>query len=354
MFEELLISSQSALKSVDTYLFLTENRLARAALTRLQSSQPKNFSSSITVLSGPSGIGKSHLARWTLSEITRRHPQVCFAYGSAQQICEWMQQADERQSLAEFLENCRMLDVLVCEDCHWLEQQPAMQRWFLMLIETLEEELTQILITSRKPVGELRLVDQRLINRCHGGLCVNMPTLGLESRVKLLQHWFQELQLPILKPFAASARFLAERLPIPPRELRQAVVDLADVQSRQPSLIDVDYLQRWLAKETRTPRLSFEAIVTRVAAEFGVEPTEIRSRSRLQGLAIPRQCAMWLARDLTGRPLEQIGDYFDRSHTTVSHSLTKLNELLPHVPSLRQQVQKLREQLKELPREDCA
>ncbi|MEI8021671.1 MAG: helix-turn-helix domain-containing protein, partial [Schlesneria sp.] len=128
----------------------------------------------------------------------------------------------------------------------------------------------------------------------------------------------------------------------------------ADLQSRQRSLIDVKYLEQWLAKSNRTPRLSFESIVTQVADEFGVEANDIRSRSRQQGLAVPRQCAMWLARELTGRPLEQIGQYFDRSHTTVSHSLTKLNELIPSAPSLRQQLQKLRQQLKELPLEDCA
>ena len=224
----------------------------------------------------------------------------------------------------------------------------------MMLIEALEESLTQVLLTSRKPVGELRPIDQRLVSRCHGGLCVAMPMLSFESRVQLIQHWFQELKLPILKPMSACARFLAERLPLTPRDLRDTVLKLAAGQTRQRSLIDVAYLESWLAKESHAPRLSFEAIVCQVAREFGVDPAEIRSRSRQQGLSVPRQCAMWLARELTGRPLDQIGQYFDRSHTTVSHSLARLRELLPSIPSLRHQVQKLRKQLNELPREDCA
>ena len=181
-----------------------------------------------------------------------------------------------------------------------------------------------------------------------------MPMLSVESRIQLFQQWFRELELPILKPFAASARFLAERLPLTPRELRQAVLELADRQAKQPVPIDIAYLEHWLTSEKRAPHLSFDAIVIQVAREFGVEPFELRSRSRQQGLAVPRQCAMWLARELMGRPLNQIGQYFDRSHTTVSHSLSRLEELFPSAPSLRQQVQKLRQQLKELPREDCA
>ncbi len=354
MFEELLKTSKSALQGVDTYLSFAENRLGQAAVTRLHPSRQAALFGSITLIYGPSGVGKTHLALSTLNESTRRHPRLKFAYATVKSLCDMMQMAEERQSLAELLEQFQTLDVLVCEDLHELEQNPMSQPWFVMLIESLGESLTQILMTSRKPAGEIRPLDQRLVSRCHGGLCVSMPLPSLESRVQLFQHWFRELRLPILKPFVASARFLAERLPLTPRELRKAVQDLAARQSRRPTPIDVAYLERWLNKEDRTPRLSFEAIVFQVAQEFGVEPTEIRSRSRQQGLAVPRQCAMWLARELTGRPLEQIGEYFDRSHTTVSHSLSRLKELMPTIPSLRQQVHKLQQRLKELPREDCA
>jgi chromosomal replication initiator protein len=223
-----------------------------------------------------------------------------------------------------------------------------------MLIEALEEGLTQVLITAQKPVGEIRSLDHRLVSRCHGGLCVSMPLPGLESRTQLAQTWLRELKLPILKPFAASARFLAERLPVPPRDLRQAVVDLACKQAHRPAPIDVAFLERWLAKEKRTPQLSVETIVLKVAHEFGVDPTEIRSHSRQQGLAIPRQFAILLARELTGQPLNQIGEYFERSHTTISHSLSRIKESIRSFPSLKQQIQKLRQQLKDLPLEECA
>jgi chromosomal replication initiator protein len=256
--------------------------------------------------------------------------------------------------LAEFLEQCCDLDVLICEDLDWLEKSSSSQLLFTMLVEALEESLTQVLITAQKPVGEMRSLDHRLVSRCHGGLCVSMPLPGLETRIQLVQNWLRELKLPILKPFAASARFLAERLPVTPRDLHQAVIDLSQKQARRPSPIDVPYLERWLAKEKRTPQLSVDIIVLKVAHEFGVDPTEIRSHSRQQGLAIPRQCAILLARELTGQPLNQIGEYFERSHTTISHSLSRIKDSIRSYPSLKQQIQKLRQQLKDLPREDCA
>ena len=354
MFEELLAASQLVLRGVDTYLPLPENQLARAAVTRLKDSRTSAFASSITSIYGPAGVGKTHLAHKTLHELTIRNPRLKFAYATCEELCEFMKFADEQQSLAEFLEDCRRLDVLICEDLQTLEREPALQIWLIRLLETLEEGTTQILVTSQKPVGELHPLDQRLVSRCHGGLCVSLSPLGFESRVRFFQHLFQEYGLPILKPMAAAARYLAERLPVSPSELRQAVAEISHVQSRQPMPIDVAYLEHWLASNNRAPCLSFDAILIQVASEFGVSSAELRSRSRNHGLAVPRQCAMWLARELTGRPLNQIGLYFDRSHTTVSHSLMRLNGLLPNAPALRQQVQKLRRQLQELPREDCA
>ena len=354
MFEELLATSKSALLGVDTYLSFSENRLGRAAVTRLYSARKNTLPGSITLIHGPSGVGKTHLALRTLNELVLKCPQLIYAYATVKELCAMIVHAEERNSLAELLEKFRKLDLLICEDLHWLEQAQTAQPDFLMLIETLEEGMTQVLITSQKPPGEIRPLDQRIVSRCHGGLSVGMPLPRLESRIQLFQHWFRELQLPILKPFVDSARLLAERLPLPPRDLRELVLELARRQRRKPTPIDVVYLERWLSENRETPRLSFETIVLRVAHVFGVNPKDIRSRSRNQGLAIPRQCAMWLSRQLTGRPLEQIGEYFARSHTTVSHSLSRLEELMPSNPSLRQQVQKLRKQLKELPREDCA
>lgn len=354
MFEELLASSKSRLVGVDTYLTFDENKFGRVAVTRLNPASHTARTGSITVIHGPPGVGKTHLALWSLKELLNRLPRLNFACATTKDLCQMLELATENRSLAEFLEQICSLDVLVCEDLDWLERAQSSQPAFVMLIEALEESSTQLLITSQRPVGEIRALDQRLISRCHGGLCVSMPLPGLESRTQMTLNWFREFKLPILKPFYASARFLAERLPVSPRELRRAITDLAAKQSRKPAPIDVAYLERWLTKEKRAPQLSVETIVLQVAQEFGVDPQELRSHSRQQTLTIPRNCAIWLTRELTGQPLGQIGHYFDRSHTTISHSLLRIKESLKAFPTLRQQIHKLRQQLNELPREDCA
>ena len=350
MFDELVKTSQLALEDIDTYLSFDENRLGRAAVTRLN----PTARSTMTLLYGSHGVGKTHLALWAISQLKNRYPRLKFSCTSAELLAAMIEHSENDQSLAELFERFRSLQILICEDLQQLELQPEAQRRLQLLIDSLEQGSTQILFTSRKAPGEIRSLDQKLVSRIHGGLCVRITQPGLESRVQLFQTWFRELRLPILKPFVASAQFLAERMPLSVFELRLAVMALAREQRKEPCPIDTAYLERWIRTVDRTPRLSLDTIIKQVAKEFSVDSSQILSRSRQQGLAIPRQCAMWLARELTGRPLETIGDFFGRSHTTVSHSLARLKDQIPKNPSLRQHVQKLRQQLEELPREECA
>jgi chromosomal replication initiator protein len=359
MLSELIASSRLAIQAVDTYLTFPENQFARAAMIRIGRPRDPSINATsrnlgtLTVVSGPPGSGKSHLVRATLNRILKENPALRYVFVSSEHLSQQLEAADYQQSLADFLDEFRSLDILVCEDLERLESNPDAQQRLLMLVEILEKEFTDVLFTSKRPVGELHSIDQRLVSRCHGGLCVAMPFVGLESRTRLVQHWFQEFKLPILRPLSAAARFFAERLPLSPRDLRHMIVELTISQKRRPQPIDVAYLERWLNRHDRSPRLSLDSIVTQVAREFGVEAADIRSKSRNHVITVPRQCAMLLARELTGRPLDKIGKFFHRSHTTVSHSMSRLNQLLPRSPSLREQVAKLRKQLQELPLEDC-
>jgi chromosomal replication initiator protein len=149
--------------------------------------------------------------------------------------------------------------------------------------------------------------------------------------------------------------WLAERWPVSPRRLELLMTRLIEHCQRRPAIVDVPFLERWFSEDQPTANLSLDVITAAVAREFGIQPDDLRSRSRQPGLIVPRQCAMYLARKLTGRPLEFIGQYFGaRTHTTVSHCLSRLKELLPHAPTLRQQVQRLQRRIAESQREDCA
>ena len=355
MFEMLVARTRSQLATAEPYVPLAEQAFARAALSRLAGRSRQAAVASLTYLSGPEGIGKSLLARKGLRDIRRQNPRLVSMIASATELGDLLTAAAAQQCLAEAIEQFSRLQVLVCEDLQNLQSQAPQQVLLLELIEQLRHLSTPVLLTSRKPPGELRNFSSRWISRCHGGLCANLAGLGRGSQIELLTQLCQSRQLAIAEPLAETLGWIADHHPGSPRDLQQLADNLAAEFARRDALIDIRFLTQWFSTGKRVEIYSLDAITAAVAGEFGISAEELRSRSRLQGLIVPRQCAMYLARELTGRPLESIGHYFgDRTHTTVSHCLSRLKELLPHAPSLRQQVQRLRKRIADSRREDCA
>ena len=356
MFDALVTRSQSQIATAELFVLLPEQAFACAALSRLGARHHhSNAPAGLTHLSGPEGSGKSFLARNEIRQLRRKQPKLVSLIASANELAETLATAHEQQGLADILERFTSLQVLVCEDLQVLEGQPHRQEFLLGLVDLLSLNGTHVLMTSRKLPGELREFSTRWISRCHGGLCATLPVLCRDSRVEFLTKVAHGRNLPLAEPAPATIDWLADRWPVSPRKLSVLMDRLIQHCIRRPALVDVPFLERWFSEDQPAEILSLDSITTEVAREFGIEPAELRSRSRQQGLILPRQCAMYLAKVLTGRPLEFIGHYFgERTHTTVSHSLSRLKELLPNAPTLRQQVQRLQKRIAESQREDCA
>jgi len=125
------------------------------------------------------------------------------------------------------------------------------------------------------------------------------------------------------------ASLIATELPFSPRELLAVVAGLdADIRGRKRP-VNSDTVRKLLRHEVCAPTVSLVEITRVVAKHFGRSAAKIRSASRSQQLVLPRQCAMLLARDLTGKSLAQIGKFFgDRDHSTVVHACRRLQEQL--------------------------
>jgi chromosomal replication initiator protein len=198
-------------------------------------------------------------------------------------------------------------------------------------------------ITSRKLPGELESFLPRLVNRFHGGISALMKLPGPASRESLIQHFAKARQLPIAEEVV---KLLATEFPVSPRELLGLVTQLEAAAVRKRSHITLAFARKYLKSEIQMPQLTLGEIAKTVARHFQITLAQLRSRTRVQGLLLPRQCAMFLARELTSQRLEQIGNYFsNRDHSTVVHSCHRLQELLSNQPGLRQHLSQIRQDL---------
>jgi chromosomal replication initiator protein len=139
------------------------------------------------------------------------------------------------------------------------------------------------------------------------------------------------------------AELLANALPVSPRELLAAVIQLETLARRQHSPITLTLAEYYLNQETMPQPATLSEVAKAVARQFGVPLSGLRGKKRAHGVVLPRQCAMFLARELTDQSLLTIAQFFGRRHhSTVIHACKRMESALHSEPALRQHLAQIR------------
>ncbi|MSR60794.1 MAG: hypothetical protein EXS05_24665 [Planctomycetaceae bacterium] len=324
------------------FLVLPENRFAHTAISALVSARDEAPIRPV-FLCGSSGVGKTHLASQAIWGLLGVAPKARAEQWTASQFAAEFAEASSNRTIPLFQSVTRQLDLLVLEDLPALEGRIQTQIQLLSLTNELLSTGCRIVWTSRKSPGELSQFLPKLVSRFRGGILCPLRKPGPESRRLLVQHFARSRQV-VAAP--GALRLLAEKLAVSPRELLAAVQQLGALGRHERRPIDSDLVRKFLAHDVPPPQLKIEDICRSVARQFGTTATELRSRRRTQSAALPRKCAMFLAREMTPCSLQQIGRYFGgRDHSTVVHSCQRLTLLLERQPDLRSYLNQVRHEL---------
>ena len=350
-----------------------ENRLVAAAVLAVLSrghSPPEDqgqlanpaLGSSPLVLVGPSGVGKSHLARGIAAEFRRQAASEHVVLLPATDFARQYSEAIELQATGELTSQWRSARLLVIEDVQELVErlatkQPAPQpaqwqlnaQWLLnaqwelcRTLDALEAAGGQAIITANARPATLGLLPQ-LASRLVAGLVVEVASPGKAARELLATELAarQGLSLPpdllirLAAGVAGSARDLyaaMARLALVQRA-DDRLADRGDAPNRDAidrgildrECVDRECVDRVVAEFAQQREPSLERIADAAARHLGLRPAVVRGPSRQRHVALARGVAMYLARELTSLSLERIGDYFGgRDHTTVLHACRKL------------------------------
>ncbi len=337
-----LVASGIADPFAQSFLLLKENRFAHTAVRQL-SRREGGRGPSLVYLHGPSGIGKTHLLRRFLAEDPYLADGSPHVVTTAAEFAADLGKAIDGDAVDEFRAAYTELDLLVVEDLQGLEGMTNPQERLVHLIDDVLTLGGRVLLTSTRAPGELRGTVPRLVDRCRAGVNAAVEPLGKASRTSLLGHFASARQIAVSLDVLKQ---LAREGPKCPRLLLSAILQLEMTSRDTRSPIDRAMVARYLSREVPRPKVELATIAKSVARSFEIPLAQVRNGDRSREHAVPRQCAMFLARELTEESLQSIAAFFGRkNHSTVLHACTKIRKLEQSDPALGQRLHALRRDL---------
>jgi chromosomal replication initiator protein len=327
----------------DAFVIGSGNQFAHAACQVVAERPSKAYNP--LFLYGGVGMGKTHLMQAIGHEIKKRLPQAAICYVSSEKFTNEMINSLRYDKMTSFRDKFRNVDVLLVDDIQFLAQKERTQEEFFHTFNALHESMKQIVIASDRPPKELAEVEDRLRSRFEWGLIADIQPPDLETKVAILQKKAEQEKVTLPTDVAL---YVASNIRSNVRELEGALIRLVAHSSLIGAEITLPYAQQVLKNfiDSQARKVTIESIQKATAEQFGLRLAEIKAKNNSRAIVYPRQIAMYLAKHLTEASLPEIGRQFGgKHHTTVLHSVEKIEEVRKNDKDLNRLLNKLTEQL---------
>jgi len=321
------------------------NQLARAAA--LQVAENPGVSYNPLFLYGGVGLGKTHLIHAIGNALLTTGKGTRVRYVHADQYVSDVVKAYQRRAFDEFKHYYHSLDLLLIDDIQFFAGKNRTQEEFFYAFEAMVNQRSQIIITSDTYPKELSNIDNRLISRFDSGLTVAIEPPELEMRVAILlrKSQYEGIEMP-----EEVAFFIAKHLRSNVRELEGALRKVsAFARFHGKEVLTVEMCREALKDllSVFNGQITVENIQKTVADYYKIKVADMYSRRRPANIALPRQIAMYLAKELTQKSLPEIGELFGgRDHTTVLYAVRKITEARAKQSDLNHSLHVLEQTLK--------
>ena len=328
----------------DNFVTGKANQLARAAA--LQVAENPGTSYNPLFLYGGVGLGKTHLIHAIGNSMVADNGGARVRYIHAEQFVSDVVKAYQRKAFDEFKRYYHSLDLLLIDDIQFFSGKNRTQEEFFYAFEALVSLRKQIIITSDTYPKELAGIDDRLISRFDSGLTCAIEPPELEMRVAILLKKAETEGMPLPEE---CAFFIAKHLRSNVRELEGALRKVLAYAKFHGRAIGVDVCKDALKDllSVSNGQITVENIQKTVADFYKIKVADMYSKRRPANIALPRQIAMYLAKELTQKSLPEIGELFGgRDHTTVLHAVRKISEARSKQAELNHSLHVLEQTLK--------
>lgn len=337
-----LNTSLNLRNTFETFVVGDNNQMAAAAARAVADAPGQSYNP--LFLYGETGLGKTHLMHAIGHAILRRRPEARIAYLSAEKFTNEFIQAIQENALTKFRQRYRHVDVLLIDDIQFLAGKERSQEEFFHTFNDIHGAGKQIVISSDRRASEIEKLEARLVSRFEWGLPADIQPPDFETRLAILRVKAAAMKCE-LPPAVAS--FIAQHISRNIRRLEGAlikVVSFSQLTGKPIDLAAAEHLLKDVLMEQAQNQLTIEVVQKRVADHFQIRPGDMTSKRRPNNIAIPRQIAMYLVRNLIPKhSLQDIGDAFGgRDHGTVIHACKAVDNMLAQDAHMKGQIEFLR------------
>jgi chromosomal replication initiator protein len=322
--------------SFDTFVVGENSRFAHAACVAVAASPGTAYNP--LFIHSPTGLGKTHLLQATAQELVRKRPGARFAYRSSEEFSNEFIEAIRLGTMSQFRSRYRGVDLLLIDDVHFFAGKERFQEEFFHTFNALYHGHKQIVLTSDRSPHEIGGVEKRLVSRFEWGLTTDIALPDLETRIAILRRKQDDHAIKLND----NVLFLiASRIRSNIRRLEGALIRLVSYGSVTGAPMDPTKAEEVLGNmldEEPTSLVTVEHIQRTVSEFYEIRLADMVGTRRPQNIALPRQVAMYLCREMTSYSSPVIGEYFHRNHATVLHAENTIRQRLTSDPEFQREI----------------
>ena len=324
----------------ETYVVGPSNKLAYAAAHAVSERPGVNYNP--LFIYGDSGLGKTHLLYAIAHGLKKNHPDAKIVYIKSDDFTNELVASIREGKNAEFREKYRQATLLLVDDVQFIAGKEQTQEEFFHTFNSLYEAGKQIVLTSDRPPREMTKLEDRLRTRFEWGLMVDVTPPDYETRLAIVKNKSAMLGVKLSDPVTD---LIAENVTANVRQIEgtlNKILAYYDLMGSAMSQEDILRAIRDMIKKNNEYIPTAQAVVNYICSTYHIDEDVLRGQSRGREVVTARQIAMYLMRRMICMNLVDIGKEFgDRDHTTVLHSLDKVEKQMRSDPAFAEMVKQI-------------
>jgi chromosomal replication initiator protein len=327
----------------DTFVVGACNQFAHAAARSVATNPSRSYNP--LFIYGGVGMGKTHLMHAIGRALMTNSTTMRIIYTSSERFTNEVVSGIRLERMPQFRQHYRSADVLLIDDIQLLGNKERTQEEFFHTFNELHDNQKQIVISSDSPPKDIPGLLERLRSRFEWGLMADIQPPDLETKMAILD---KKAELEGVRLPEDVRTFIATKTKSNVRELEGALVKLMAYSSLTGASINLPMTQQVLKHLTHAQdrRVTIDSIQKAVAEKYGIKQSQLKEKSNTKAIVVPRQVAMYLVKELTAASLPEIGRAFGgKHHTTVIHSITKIERQRQSDPDLNRLLHSLMDSL---------